>query len=82
MIADGADRRLQSHGRAVFSRFVAALNRRDGYQLELEDVAHPVSLERREILSGRLIHLMHEIDQYEAELARTERRLRTFEAAA
>jgi hypothetical protein len=71
-----------SHARAIFSRLVAAWNGRDGYELELADAACPVSLERRTVLSRRLAGLAHEIQSYEAELARTEQRLRTFEAAA
>jgi hypothetical protein len=76
------DTRLMWSVRATFSRFVSALNRRDRYELELDDVARPVSLERREVLSQRLEKLNSEIQQHESDLTRMTRKLAAFEDAA
>jgi hypothetical protein len=64
-----------ARGRAVFRRFVDALNRRDSYELELADVDRPVGAERRNMLARRLVILQREIDDYQAELSRLDRRL-------
>jgi hypothetical protein len=77
-----AERQLMYHARRTFSRFVAALNRRDSYELELNDADRRVTAERKGTLSRRLAALQQEIDGYEAELTRIERRLQRFEMAA
>lgn len=76
MIDDTAERRLLSHGRAVFSRFVSALNRRDSYRLELDDPRGSLTCERQVVLSHRLRGLDREIAERDAELSRIDRRLR------
>src|SRR5438067_10124040 len=41
--------------RRVFAHWIAALNRRDRIEFELEDAHHPASPERRRVLEPRLI---------------------------
>lgn len=70
------ERRLVSRGQATFRRFVSACNRRDGYRLELGDAGQRrMSCDRQVVLGRRLVVLDEEIDHYQAELTKTERRL-------
>ena len=79
-MSDEAGRALQRRMRAVFGRFVAALNRRDTYELEREDVDRPVSPARREVLDARLVAVREEIAAHEVELTRLAQRLDDLES--
>jgi hypothetical protein len=69
------ERQLVGYGQATFRRFVAALNRRDGYRIELNDADRPVPGERRAVLDQRLVVLDEAIDGYAGVLTCCERQL-------
>jgi hypothetical protein len=50
----------------IFSEYVSALNRRDKYRQQLDDVDHPLDDDRREQVEVRLDRVEHQI----AELVR------------